>query len=168
MANELLTGLLGQPKGPAAPGTTQNSYGGTVPSPVAQPPQTPGFQNQTNNPQWWKGGAAPATTGAPAPMDATSGYGTSTPTPPPADTPPASGGPATPATPPAGTPPAEPTYSKIQQTQIANLQKQIQQYMIQMAQYPAGTQYGDKIRVYYQQAMMRLQWAKAGTWNGGT
>ena len=82
MANELLTGLLGQPKGPQAPGTTQNSYGGTVPSPVAQPPQTPGFQNNTANPQWW-GGAG----GGTAPMGATSGYGSSTPTPytPPSD-----------------------------------------------------------------------------------
>ena len=82
MANELLTGMLSQPKGPAAPGTTQNSYGGTVPSPVAQPPQTPGFQNNTANPQWW-GGAG----GGTAPMGATSGYGSSTPTPytPPSD-----------------------------------------------------------------------------------
>ena len=112
MANELLTGLLGQPKGPAAPGTTQNSYGGTVPSPVAQPPQTPGFQNNTANPQWWKGGAG----GGPAPMGATSGYGESTPTPapppagtpapPPAGTPPAG-------TPPAGTPPKDPRRAQL-------------------------------------------------------
>jgi len=97
MADEMLTGMLSKPKGPQAPGTTTNPYGGTVPSPVAQPPQTPGFQNNTANPQWWKGGAAPATTGAPAPMDATSGYGSSTPTP----APPPAG---TPAPPPAGTP----------------------------------------------------------------
>ena len=90
MADEMLTGMLSKPKGPAAPGTTTNPYGGTVPSPVAQPPQTPGFQNNTANPQWWKGGAAPATTGAPAPLDATSGYGSSTPTP--APTPPPAGG----------------------------------------------------------------------------
>ena len=87
MANEMLTGLLGQKKGSQTTGTTTNPYGGAVPSPVAQPQQTVGFQNRTNNPQWWKGGAAPATTGAPAPMGATSGYGSSTPTPytPPSD-----------------------------------------------------------------------------------
>ena len=73
MANEMLTGMLSQPKGPSAPR-----------------PQQPGLQNQTNNAQWWKG-----STGAPAPMGATSGYGSSTPTPPPAGTPPAG-------TPPAG------------------------------------------------------------------
>jgi len=116
MANELLTGMLSQPKGPAAPGTTQNSYGGVVPS-APQPPQTPGFQNQTNNAQWWKGAQAaprsqvpkspygkPASPGlpapgraigAPAPMGATSGY----PKPPPK----------TPGTPPPSTP-APPGY----------------------------------------------------------
>ena len=93
MANEMLTGMLSQPKGPSAPR-----------------PQQPGLQNQTNNAQWWKGGAGGAQpqqapqmatnpyggtvpTGAPAPMGATSGYGSSTPTPPP------------PPPPPTGTPP---------------------------------------------------------------
>ena len=166
MANEMLTGLLGQKKGSQTTGTTTNPYGGAVPSPVAQPQQTVGFQNRTNNPQWWKGGAAPATTGAPAPMGATSGYGSSTPTPapPPAGTPPA-GTPATPAVkgePSGETPPAEPKYSPVQQNQINFLEKQIMQYQLQSAQYPAGSDYGDKIRMYLQQAMMKLQWAKQG------
>ena len=69
MANEMLTGLLGQPKKP-------------------QPAPVGGLQNQTSNPQWWKGGAAP---GGAAPMGtpgggapgATSGYGSITTPPPP-------------------------------------------------------------------------------------
>jgi len=153
MANELLTGLLGQPKGPAAPGSTQNSYGGTVPSPVAQPPQTPGFQNNTANPQWWKGGAAPATTGAPAPMGATSGYGSSTPTP----APPPAGTPAPPpaGTPPAGTPPKDPRRGQLKwqaEQMIASINRQIlrmKKAIINSGNNDPNSNYGKQLQILY-------------------
>ena len=162
MADEMLTGMLSKPKGPAAPGSTQNSYGGTVPSPVAQPPQTPGFQNNTANPQWWGGGSAPA--GGVAPMGATSGYGSSTPTPPtpPAGTPPPGG---TPATPPAETPATPPPGSshaeKIKKQNMTNMLRQAQSLVLQRQQeLQSWMKVGDQNRINNaQQQLMKAQWA---------
>ena len=141
MANEMLTGMLSKPKGPAAPGTTQNSYGGTVPSPVAQPPQTPGFQNNTANPQWWGGKG-----GGTAPMGATSGYGSSTPTPytPPSDdtvddtATEATG--TTTGTPPAGPPLGSTTQEKVKKQGLIQAVRNAQSTLLQRQQELAGWQ----------------------------
>jgi hypothetical protein len=50
---------------------------------------------------------------------------------------------------------------------IDRLTKNIQRWQQQMIQYPAGDSYGDKVRMYYQQDMLRLQQVKAGTYQGG-
>ena len=112
---------------------------------------------------WWggAGGAAPA-----AP---TTGYGSYAPNPnpvnpPPAPVTPATETPATPAQPATPTPPPQQSGADMaRQRQIVALQQQIQQYQLQAAQYPPGDPYGDKIRTYMQQAMIKLQQARAGT-----
>ena len=152
----LLDGLISQPQQPQQP---------------AQGGQTGGWGGGNN---WW--GGASGMSGQAAPQAATTGYGTYSPNP---NVPGTPAPPATPGGDGGGMPPAEDLPDNVhyrdpnatvpgqgqdvaRNNRISGLQRQIQQFQQQAAQYPSGTPYGDKIRGYLQQLMIQLQQAMNG------